>query len=240
MKNTESNNGLAQKMRTLLNVRRESEILLLKKESNVKEQSDLEKQFAECKSKSKIWGAAIAPVIAIALIIALIVDQPSGDSWIICVLLALLIPIDIFIVLPILIKRRSAQITKLEEKQNKCANEIKSIDERLKSLMSEVDLRLVPEKYFVDEAALEFLTECVEMGRALTVGEAINLYEETEHRKRVESLMQEQIDSNLNKKDDDDDENVAEKEDSSGSGALKGAVVIGALLAVAAFLKRDD
>lgn len=53
--------------------------------------------------------------------------------------------------------------------------------------------RNIPAEYSTSESVLSFLYEAVASGRAFTIGQAINLYEEVKHRKRRETLAEEQL-----------------------------------------------
>ena len=189
----EINVHLAKKLRDLLQIKHDISTSETELTQETEHKLNIEQQLKEAKSVKQIIVSALYPVLCLFLIASLF-SESSSDASMIAIILALSIPIDLFILLPVFIIRRARLLKKRKNEFEQCQQNIDNIKNRLSELSNElVMFRNIPAEYSTSESVLSFLYEAVASGRAFTIGQAINLYEEVKHRKRMETLAEEQL-----------------------------------------------
>ena len=133
----EINVHLAKKLRDLLQIKHNINTLETDLTQETKHSLNIEQQLKETKSVKQIIMSVLYPVLCLFLIISLI-SESSSDTSMIAIILALSIPIDLFILLPVFIIRRTRSLKKVQNEFEQCQQNIDNIKNRLSELSNDL------------------------------------------------------------------------------------------------------
>ena len=142
-------------------------------------------------------------------------------------------------VIPILAMIRRVDMAELRKSVTSKKKECAAVKEEIRRLRASYDFEIIPENY-LNKDALQFFHRALKNQRATTIQQAIDLYEDVLHKIRVEKLLEEQITlqrQHLAQSQEADEDSAREV---GGSGLGKALVTGGALLGIAALLRRND